>query len=88
MSCTEYVRVRIQPDLKHDAEAVLKQLGITPSQAMRMLYAGIVHEQGFPLNLKIPNEETLRAIQESEDDIDMVEASSARELFEKLGIEC
>lgn len=59
---------RIDRDLKDESEAILAELGIKPSQAIAMFYTQIVKQRGLPLELKIPNEETISAMQEIMDD--------------------
>ncbi len=55
---------RIDPDLKKKSEAILAELGIKPSQAITMFYTQIVRQRGLPLDLKIPNDETIAALAE------------------------
>ena len=43
-------------------------------------------ERDLHLDVKIPNEETLKAIDEAEKGIDLVECDDADDLFRKLGI--
>ncbi len=60
------VQVRVDVSIKKKADLVLKKIGISPSQVINALYAQIVMQRGIPFELKIPNEETLRAIEELE----------------------
>jgi len=62
MHKSEVVRARIEPDIKHNAEAILKNLGLSNSQAIVLFYKQIILNQGLPFDLKIPNEETQEAI--------------------------
>ncbi len=55
---------RINSDLKSKGDAILSELGIKPSQAISMFYTQIVRQRGLPLDLKIPNEETIAALNE------------------------
>ena len=43
MSRVASIHTRIDPTLKHDAEEILHQLGLNPSQAINAFYAQIVH---------------------------------------------
>lgn len=65
-SKTTTIQARIDPKLKEKGDAVLKKIGLTPSQAVNALYAQIVLQRGLPFALKIPNKETLQAIKELE----------------------
>ncbi len=55
---------RIDPDLKKKSEAILAEIGIKPSQAITMFYKQIVRQRGLPLDLHIPNDETIKALDE------------------------
>ncbi len=63
---SEQVRARIEPALKKSAEKILKELGISASQAVTMLYKRIETEQGWPCELKIPNAQLRETIEEVE----------------------
>lgn len=60
------VQARVDVELKRCADSVLKQLGLSASQVINALYAQIVLQRGVPFDIKLPNEETLRAIAELE----------------------
>ena len=45
------VRAEIDAELKERAESILKQLGISPSGAVEMLYSAIVRANGMPPGL-------------------------------------
>ena len=62
MSKTEEVRARIDPATKAAAEGVFAKLGLSPSEAVRLFYRQVELYQGFPFELRIPNEATLEAI--------------------------
>ena len=53
------VYVRMNPDLKENAEAILAQLGISPSSAIQMLYSQIVLNRGLPFTPRIPSRRPL-----------------------------
>jgi addiction module RelB/DinJ family antitoxin len=54
MTNSAAVYVRIDPELKKDAEAVLDELGMSPSTLIKMMYKQIVLTQSVPLNLSLP----------------------------------
>ena len=64
---TEMLHVRMDPALKAEATAALTAMGLSASDAVRILFRRIVAEQAFPLELKVPNETTLQAIAEAEE---------------------
>jgi DNA-damage-inducible protein J len=61
------VKAVIPPDLKAQAEAVLRQVGLDMTGAIRMFLSQVVMQQGLPFEAKIvtPNAATLRAIEDS-----------------------
>lgn len=42
------VFVRMDPNLRQDAEEILNELGISPSTAVQLLYKQIIIHQGLP----------------------------------------
>jgi DNA-damage-inducible protein J len=86
MHKSAFVRARINPELKQMAENVLDELGITPTQAVTMLYKRIIRDQEWPIELKIPNEETRRTLEETDQGVGLNECSGIEDLFKKLGI--
>ncbi len=54
MANTAPVYARIDTGLKENAEGILAQLGISPSEAIKMLYSQIVLVKGMPFQSKLP----------------------------------
>ena len=54
MANTSAVFARIDKNLKENAEAILSQLGVTPSSAIQMLYSQIILTHGIPFNVRLP----------------------------------
>lgn len=46
--------VRIEPDVKEQAESILSVLGISASNAINMFYKQIILNRGLPFEVKIP----------------------------------
>ena len=63
---TSMLHVRLDDDLKAKATEALATMGLSASDAVRMLFHRIVAEQAFPLELKVPNAVTLAAMAEVE----------------------
>jgi DNA-damage-inducible protein J len=57
--------VRIDPDIKNKAAEYLKQMGLTTSEATRLFLHSVVLHKGLPFELRIPDETTVTAIEES-----------------------
>lgn len=46
--------VRLEPDVKEEAEKILEVLGISASHAINMFYRQIILQHGLPFDVKIP----------------------------------
>ncbi len=60
------LHIRMDDELKAQGNAALEAIGLSAADAVRLLYKRIVAEQAFPLELKVPNAETLEAMAETE----------------------
>jgi DNA-damage-inducible protein J len=85
MSRTAFIRARVEPQLKENAEHVLDEIGITPTQAITMLYKRIARDHEWPLELKIPNDETRLVFEETDKGIGLTECKNVDDLFKQLG---
>ena len=83
------VNVRIDADIKKNAEKVFMNLGLSASTAINMFYKQVIRTNSIPFELKadIPNKETLEALKEAEE-MDKNNTGktyhSAKELMEDL----
>ena len=57
MKKTEQLQVRLEPELKAEAEAVLSQLGLKPTEFVRMALRQLVMRRGLPFDAHLPNSE-------------------------------
>lgn len=64
MAAAEVVRARIDSDLKRDATAVLSQMGLSTSEAIRLLFVRVAAEKALPFDVRVPNTETQAAMRE------------------------
>lgn len=58
------INSRIDAKLKYKANAILGEIGVEPSQAINMFYTQIIEQHGIPFEMKIPNNETISALNE------------------------
>lgn len=86
MGHTSMVHVRIDDELKAQATETLETMGLSVSDAVRILFKRIVVEQAFPLELKVPNATTREAMAEARAmrQARRVRFSSAEALFDDL----
>ena len=84
-SKTASARALLDPQIKREAEAILKELGLSVSKSFELYYRQIIAQRGLPFELKIPNKETMKAIENSRQGRGKA-FSSAEDLFDDLGI--
>jgi DNA-damage-inducible protein J len=65
MVLNDVVRARIDKRTKEEAEAVLAAIGLTVSDAFRLLLIKVAREGALPFDPLIPNEETIAAMREA-----------------------
>ncbi|MDR2063951.1 MAG: type II toxin-antitoxin system RelB/DinJ family antitoxin [Candidatus Nomurabacteria bacterium] len=62
MANTELVQVRIDPKLKKDVERIFAEIGFDMPSALRMFLKRVQREEDFPFDVRMFNDETIRAI--------------------------
>lgn len=65
------ISIRIDSELKESAENILKQLGISPSAAIKMFYSQIVLQNDLPFKLRIPTNKPLSIANLSKEELDL-----------------
>ena len=80
------LHVRMDTDLKRKATETLATIGLSASAAVRLLFHRIAADQAFPLELKVPNAQTQRAMAEVDEMVKTRKArfASADEMFAEL----
>ncbi|WP_158914020.1 type II toxin-antitoxin system RelB/DinJ family antitoxin [Caulobacter sp. S45] len=66
MASLEIVRARIDSGLKRDATAALADMGLTVSDAIRMLLVRVASEKALPFDVRTPNATTRAALDAAE----------------------
>ena len=85
MSADTVVRARIDSDTKGRATEVLHAMGLSVSDAIRLLLLRVAHEKRLPFAVQVPNATTLKAMKELNEGKGR-RFGSAEELFRDLGI--
>jgi len=62
---TSVIHARIEPQTKQKAEVVLRKLGLTPAEAIRIFYRQISLRGGLPFPIAIPNDLTASTLEKS-----------------------
>ena len=65
MSANAVVRARIDGRIKEEAAAVLAAMGLTVSDAFRIMLTRVAREKALPFEPLIPNETTIAAMLEA-----------------------
>jgi DNA-damage-inducible protein J len=85
MSSTAMVHVRVDQKVKEKATATLAEMGLSLSDAIRMMLVRVAAEKALPFEVRVPNAATVKAMQ-SADRREGKRFRSAEALFEDLGI--
>ena len=65
MTANAVVRARIDEQIKEEASAVLAAMGLTVSDALRMMLTRVAREQALPFQPLTPNAATVKAMQDA-----------------------
>lgn len=84
MTATDSIKVRIEPELKREAEAILLSLGLTPQDAITLFYKQIRRDRGLPDSAGVPNAATLQALRQAEVGEDLTAYESVDDLMDAL----
>ncbi|MDZ4379900.1 MAG: type II toxin-antitoxin system RelB/DinJ family antitoxin [Parvibaculum sp.] len=66
MTADSVVRARIDSGTKKKAAAALDAMGLSISDAIRLLLLRVADEKRLPFDVKVPNKTTVKAMQELE----------------------
>jgi DNA-damage-inducible protein J len=62
---TATARALIDPLVKKEAEAILKEIGLSVSNSVELFYRQVVAQRALPFELQVPNKTTMKAIRDS-----------------------
>ena len=85
---TEMLSTRIDHDTKMAFTHICDEVGLSPSQAIKLFAKAVISYGGIPFELrsKQPSSQTIHAIQELESGKG-IHATDAEQLFEDLGVD-
>ncbi len=81
MTASAIIHARIDAPTKKATERVLSSIGLTPSEAIRLLYRQIALRGEFPLELRVPNELTAATLVRADRGEDLDQLNSTDALF-------
>jgi DNA-damage-inducible protein J len=77
------IHIRVDQNLKTQASETLDKMGLSLSDAVRLLLTRIVVEEALPFEVRVPNAET-RAAMQAGDRGEVSKASSVAEMMTQL----
>jgi len=77
------IHVRVDEDLKARASDTLEKMGLSLSDAVRLLLTRIAAEQALPFEVRVPNAETLASMKQAEQG-EVLRASNMAEMMALL----
>ena len=86
MSKSAVIRARTEPGLKLEVEKIFRQLGLTSTEAINLFFRQILLRKGLPFSVVIPNAVTLKTFKDTDKGKGIIKATSAEDMFNKLGI--
>jgi len=75
----------MEPALKKDAEQVLADVGLSPTDAIRLFYRQIALHKGLPFEVRVPNAETRAAIDQARSRKKLKSFKTASDLLRTAG---
>lgn len=82
MNNTATVHARIDMRTKRASERVLHRIGMTPTDAVRLLYRQIAMRKEFPLELRVPNKLTASTLDKSDRDEEIESFDTLEQMVE------
>lgn len=86
MAKSAMIRARIEPELKGSVENILRELGLTATEAITLFYNQIRLKKGIPFDIKIPNATTIKTFKDTDAGRNIIVTENVDDMFNKLGI--
>ena len=88
MGKTATIHMRINPEIKTTADNILNRLGMSTTDAINIFLNQVILIGGLPFDVRLPkpNETTLQAMYDAENDINLHKFDNADDMFKELGI--
>jgi DNA-damage-inducible protein J len=86
MTKSTAITVRLDPQVKKDAQAVLNKLGLTTTQAVSLFFKQVSLNKGLPFAVEIPNEQTILAIEDGLNKRNIKTFENAEAALDYLGL--
>lgn len=85
MAKSETIRARIEPEIKKEAEAIFRTLGLSSTEAITLFYRQVALHHGLPFEVRIPNAETQEALRQAQENENLTTWNSTDDLIKSAG---
>lgn len=79
----ETTSIKLDKEIKENAKKIFKELGLTMGEAVNIFLKQVTLHKGLPFEVKIPNEDTKKAINDARKGINMQSTSLEDMIKEK-----
>ncbi|MCL6655672.1 hypothetical protein A6R70_25840 [Agrobacterium rubi] len=86
MKVDSVVRARVDAETKDSATKALADMGLSVSDYIRMALVRVAHDKAIPFAVKVPNADTIAAMEKTARGEDVHRAKDASDLFKQLEI--
>jgi DNA-damage-inducible protein J len=86
MTKSTSINVRTTEEIKKNAEVIINGLGLNISSAVNLFLRQVINYRGIPFDLRLPNKETLHAMDDIENNRNLESADTVEEMFKKTGV--
>lgn len=83
---TAMYQFRIDAKEKQEVFQIFQELGIKPSQAIKLFLRQVKETRSIPFEVRLPNKETAEVIKQVQKKEELIVCKDASDLFDKLGI--
>ena len=80
------VNIRTTDEIKKGAEVILNGLGLNISSAVNLFLRQVINYRGIPFDLRLPNKETLHAMDDINTNRNLESADTVEKMFEKIDV--
>ena len=84
MAKTAMITARVEPELKANAEKILKRLGISTTEAISLFLSQIRLQRGLPFEVKMPNKTTLETFRKTDEGKELNEYKNVDDFLKKM----
>lgn len=83
---TTMYQFRIDAQEKQEVFQIFNELGVKPSQAIKMFFRQVKETRSIPFDVKLPNKETIETMEKVKQGQELNICQNSDDLFDKLGI--